>query len=378
MKVHIAIDTKTFVRFWVVVIAFALVALAIYQARTALIIVGTAFFFAMVLNVPVSMIARYLPRGSRVLSTAIAYIAVLLILGLVIFLVIPPIIEQSVKLADTLPSLTQSVTSQWAGVDHLITKYHVQGQVDTALTTMKVNLSHWATGLVPSLVASLGSAANFAASSVLVLVLTFLMLVEGPDWLERLWGIYRDEERMEHHRSLMHKMYGVVTGYITGQLTVSALDGAFAGFTVFILSFFLHVPANLALPTAAIMFLTSLIPMFGAIIGGVLVAILLLLNDPTAAIIFVVYFIIYQQIEANFISPTIQSRKLELAPLAILVAVTIGLYVFGIVGGIISIPIAGCIKVLIEDYLASAHRARKHSEKPLAKLAKKLRVDIDS
>jgi len=138
------------------------------------------------------------------------------------------------------------------------------------------------------------------------------------------------------------------------------------------MSFFFNVPANLALPTVAIAFVLSLIPMFGATISGVLIALLLAFNDPIAGIVFAAYFVIYQQIENNFISPTIQSRKVELSALAVLASVTIGLYVFGIAGGIISIPVAGCLKVLLEDYLAKAKRNRVKSEKPLAKFVKKL------
>jgi predicted PurR-regulated permease PerM len=95
-------------------------------------------------------------------------------------------------------------------------------------------------------------------------------------------------------------------------------------------------------------------------------------NDVTAGLIFITYFILYQQVENNFISPTIQSKKVELSALAVLASVTIGLYVFGLAGGIISIPIAGCIKVLLEDYLTRAKQNRIESDKPLTKLVKKL------
>jgi predicted PurR-regulated permease PerM len=132
------------------------------------------------------------------------------------------------------------------------------------------------------------------------------------------------------------------------------------------------VPSNLALPTAAIAFTLSLIPMFGSTIAGVLISLLLIFNDTGAGIVFIIYFVLYQQIENNFISPTIQSKKVELSALAVLVSVTIGLYVFGLAGGIISIPIAGCIKVLLDEYLKNAKENREQSEKPLAKLVKKL------
>lgn len=373
MKVHIAIDTRTFVRFWLVVIGFALFFLALYRARVAVAIIGTAFFLALALNAPVSRLARHLPGRSRVLSTAIAYVVVVITLGLFAFLVVPPIIDQSLKLVNSLPAVADSVTKQWHGVDQLIQHYHLEQQVDNTVESIKHNVSSWATGLGSSLISGIGSFAAFLTSLLLVLVLTFLMLVEGPEWLKRLWGVYQDQEQMEAHRSLAHRMYSVVNGYVSGQLMVSAFDGFFAGLFVFILSLFLDVPADLALPAAAILFILSLIPMFGATIGGTIITALLAFNDLTAAVIFVVYFVIYQQIENNLIAPTIQSRRLELSPLAVLVAVTIGLYVFGIAGGIISIPIAGCIKVLVEDYLSRARKKRKQSERPLAKLAKKVR-----
>lgn len=180
---------------------------------------------------------------------------------------------------------------------------------------------------------------------------------------------------MLHHKELVSKMYNIVTGYVTGQLAVSGIGAFFAGLTVFILSFIFDVPHNLALPSAAIAFLLSLIPMFGATIGGVLICLLLAFNDLTAALVFAVYFVIYQQIENNFVSPTIQSKTVELSALAVLVSVTVGLYLFGIAGGIISIPIAGSIRVLLEDYLARAKKKRKRSEQPLHRLVKKLQEE---
>lgn len=373
MKVHIAIDTKTFVRFWLVVIGFALGFLAIYQARVALILVGTSTFLALVLNAPVSALTKYLPGRSRIASTAIAYLAIVVLLSLMLFLVIPPIIEQSVKLVDTLPSLVNSAATQWQGVSDLISKYHLQGEVNNAVESVKHNVTSWAGGLSSDVLGGINSLASWIASAFLMLVLTFLMLVEGPEWIRRIWGLYDDNDRLKRHKQLASRMYDVVNGYVIGQLIISALDGLLAGLFVFVISFFLDVPANLALPSVAILFVFSLIPMFGATIGGALVALLLALNDPTAAIIFVVYFIVYQQVENNLIAPSVQSKRLELSPLAILVAVTIGLYVFGLAGGIISIPIAGCIKVLIEDYLAQNKKKRKKNDKPLAKLVKKVR-----
>lgn len=373
MKVKIEIDTRTFVRFWLVVLGFALAALAVYSARTALIIIGVAFFLALALNRPVTRLARLLPGKSRVGGTALAFVAVVALLTAVLFLVIPPIVQQTAKFAQTVPALVDTVSARWGGFSDFIDHNNLRPQVDAAVNSFKNNTASWAARIGGNIVASVGSVLAAFTATILILVLSFLMLVEGPTWLGRIWNIYNDQERMENHRRVASRMYDVVTGYVTGQLTVSAIGAVGAGLAVFVLSMiFPAVPTNLAMPTALITFILSLIPMFGATIGGLIVALLLAFNNLTAAIIYIVFFFIYQQVENNFVSPTIQAKKIELSALAVLVAVTIGLYMFGVAGGIIAIPIAGCVKVLLEEYLRHAKANRIKSETPIHKLAKKL------
>ena len=373
MKTRIEIDTNTFVRFWLVLIGFALAGLAIYSARTALVMLAVAFFLALALNVPVHFLASRLPGRSRILATAVAYVAI--VIGLVgfTFLAVPPIIEQTSKFIQTIPDLSNQAATQWSGIGPLIEQYHLQTQIDQAIDSLQNSASGWAADAGQNIVQGAGSFVSFIISTFFVLVLTFLMLVEGPMWLDRMWGLYNNETRMLRHRKIARKMYRVVTGYVTGQLTVAAIGGVFAGLAVFILSFFFEIPGNLALPTVAITAILSLIPMFGATLAGGLVTLLLAFNNVPAAVIYLIYFFIYQQIENNFISPVIQSRRLELSALSVLVAVTIGFYVLGIFGSLISIPIAGSIKVLVDDYLEEAkkERATNRSRNPIAKLASK-------
>jgi predicted PurR-regulated permease PerM len=363
MRTRIDIETQTFVRFWLVVIGFALAGLAIYSARDALVIIGVAFFLALALNKPVTSLARHLPGKSRVGGTAIAFIVVVALLGGFLFLVTPPIFEQSSKVAGSFPTLIDQAQNQWDGLANLARHYGLEGQLNQALDSIKNSATdwgtNWATNVGAGVVGSVGSLFGFLTAAFLTLVLSFLMLIEAPRVLQFIWGAYSDRHKMAYHKKLAGRMYNVVTGYVTGQLTVSAIDGFFAGVTVFILSWIFNIPHNLALPAAVLCFVLSLIPMFGATIAGVLVAILLAFNDLTAALVFAVYFIIYQQIENNFISPTVQSKTVELSALAVLASVTIGLYLFGIAGGIISIPIAGCVKVLVEDYLERKNGPKK-------------------
>ncbi|HEY8886107.1 MAG TPA: AI-2E family transporter [Candidatus Microsaccharimonas sp.] len=354
MKTRIDIDTKTFVRFILVVIGFGLAIFAIYHALTALLILGISLFLAVALNGPVNRISRILPGKSRAAATTIAYILVVIVLGAIIFLVVPPIVQQTAKFVQNVPSFVDSATSQYKGLNDLIAQYNLRPQVDQALNSIKDSTASWASNVGTTVITGVGSVFAFLTGSLLVLVLTFLMLIEGPQWMQRIWGLYDDHRKMRIHKRIVSRVYGVVNGYVTGQLTVSAIGGVLAGAAVFVLSFiFPQIPSGLAFPTAAITFTLSLIPMFGATIAGLLVTALLAFNAPFAAIIYIVYFFIYQQIENNFVAPQVQAKKIELSALAVLAAVTIGLYLFGLLGGIIAIPIAGTIRVLLDEYLKS-------------------------
>jgi len=315
MKVRIEIDTKTFVRFWLVVMGLA--------------------------------IAKKLPGKSRLGGTALAYTTLVLLLGCVIWFVIPPIVQQSAKFVESIPSIIDQASSQWRGVNDFIDKNNLRPQVDSMMENIKQQSSSWATSVGTNLLSSVGSLASFLGSLFLVLVLSFLMLLEGPTWVKRLWGLYNDEEKMERHKKLVGRMYNVVTGYVSGQLTVSGIDAILSGFVVFVLSLTFPV-------TVMATFVLTLIPMFGATIAGALISLLLFFNNMTAGVIYAIYFVIYQQIENNFVSPSIQSKKVELSALTVLVAVTIGLYVGGLLGGLVAIPAAGVVKVLLDNYLEQA------------------------
>lgn len=370
MKTRIDIDTQTFVRFWLVVIGFGLALYALHLASVALIILGVSLFLALALSRPVARISKLLPGKSRVGATALAYVAVLAVLGAVFFLVIPPLIQQTAEFVSNIPAVVDNLLLQWEALRQVVEQYNLQPQVDAALASIQASASSWAGNVGENLITGIGSFFSFIAASILVLVLTFLMLVEGPWWMERLWGLYTERKKMEDHKRIVGRIYNVFTGYVTGQLTVSAIGATAAGLVVFLLSLlFGEIPAALAFPTAAITFVLSLIPMFGATIGGVIITTLLAFNSIPAAVIYVVFFIIYQQVENNFISPNIQAKRIELSALAVLAAVTVGLYMFGVVGGIIAIPIAGSLRILMDEYLT---KAKSRREEPVAALPERI------
>lgn len=362
MKTNLEIDTRTFIRFWAVIAGIVVALYLINAASTALFIIGAALFLALGLNIPVTFIAKKLPGKSRVLPIAVAYVAVVSVLvGLIIF-VIPPIIHQTVKFLEGLPSLVNSFTTQWKQVGDFINQYNLQPQLNAALDSIQSAALKWAGSIGSNVLAGLGSIIDIITQILLILFIAFFMLVEAPMWKKRLQSLYTNEDKMKKHSQVINRMVGVVSGYITGQLTVSAIGGLFAGLAVFVLSLISKdIPMSLAVPAAVISFLLSLIPLFGASIGGVIVALLLLFSWPPAAIFYLIYFVVYQQLENNLIAPRIQSKRVSLSALAVLVAVTIGIYMFGLAGAIIAIPVAGCIKVLIDEYAMEALEKRRQA-----------------
>jgi len=374
MKVKIDLDTRTFVRFGLVILAFVVGLLAIYYAKSALILIGISLFLALALNPPVSWLASHLPgkKEKRVSGTAVAYFMVILLLGGAIFLIVPPVIEQSSKFADTVPSLIDQTTKQKDVFNDFINRYNLEGSVNQAIDNAKAQASSVAANIGGALVSGVGATLNGLVNLLFVLVLTFLMLIEGPMWLKRIWGLYQDPEKLERHRTLVSRMYRVVTGYVNGQIMVAAVAALCTLAVVLILSAIFPMPANLAIPLAVVIFISGLIPMVGATIGAVLVTLVLMLNSFPAGLVFLVYFIVYQQIENNFISPSIQSKAVELSALAILASILIGVTLFGLLGGLIAIPIAGCIRVLLVDHLEHSRKQReKKSLNPIKKLATK-------
>lgn len=355
------IETKTFVRFALVVLGFTAMVYFVTRIWSAIIIIIVAFLLSLALNPPVSRIARRLKGNSRVGATALAFIMVVSLLGAALFLLVPPIIEQSAHFVKTVPSLIDNVSQNRTWLDDFLERYQLKSEVDNGLLQLKGRISDLAANLGNTVVAGVSGFFSGVVTIAFILVLSFLMLIEGPSWMRRFWSLYQDEAKLNRHQELARKMYRVVSGYVNGQILVAMIAAAGTTIVMIILSQFFNVPLNLAIAAGVAVFVTGLVPMVGATIGAVIVGLLLALNDVTAAVIFVIYFVIYQQIENNVISPTIQARTVEVSALMILVAILIGVSFFGLVGGLIAIPVAGCVRVLVLDYID--HRSQQSRKK---------------
>lgn len=360
----IEVETKTFIRFWLVILGFAAAGFILYKAMTGLFILGAALFLAIAISPLVNKLANIIPGEGRKLPIALSYLLVVGFLVAFVSIVSPVVIDQSIKFAKNLPSIIEStpITSNsinefgnTIGIDNL------RGQLIHAIQNFS---SDFVANIGNHLMTSIGALGDFISKLILVLMLALFILIEGPDILHQFWSNFRTNNRIMRAKRIFERMSKVITKYVSNAITVAFINATATALTVFILSQIFKFSADLALPFGLITGAFSLIPMFGSIIGGSIVAILLAFNALPAGIVFFIYTVIYLQVEANFISPKIQGKGLQLPALVVLASVTLGVYTFGLVGAIISIPIAGCIKVLLEEYgdgfLPTERHKRKH------------------
>jgi predicted PurR-regulated permease PerM len=142
-----------------------------------------------------------------------------------------------------------------------------------------------------------------------------------------------------------HDMYRVIKGYFNGQVILAALAAL------------LIMPAILALhigyPAAlfVIVFVCGLIPMVGHTIGAIIVTTVALFHSFTSAVIILAYYILYQQIENYLIQPRLQANSTNMSPLLVFMSVVVGVSFGGLVGGLLAIPVAGCIRIAVLEYL---------------------------
>ena len=361
MAKTIETDLKTFTKFWLVPLGIGLTIFILYKALTGLIIIGISIFLALALKPLVKKVNNLFvkmfgtEKKHQNLSAVLAYLIVVLVIGGIIAIVGPVVVNETSKFVENFPETFEHSFGGWEGVNALGRNIGIQ-DLHAEITNALDNLSNNMLGFLGNnLLSSVSGIADVVMKIALILVLTLLMLLEGPEIMDNFWKKMgagsEDKKSVSVARDVLSKMANVISTYVSHQLMVAAIDGLASGLIVFILSLiFKEVSSSIAIPMGMITMLFYLIPMFGQFIGGALVTLILFFSSPVAAVIFAVVYVLYSQIENNVIAPKIQGSALNLPAVAILMAVVIGMYMFGLLGAIISIPIAGCIRVLINEY----------------------------
>ena len=360
MSKTIETDWQTFIKFWLVPLIIAALLFFFYKALTGLVIIGISIFLALALKPLVRKVNSFFTKHfgkdkkHQTVSAIFAYLIVVLIIGAIVAIVGPVVVNETAKFVQNFPETFEKSFGGWEGINNFGRGIGIDN-LQTEITSTLDTLSNSLLGVLGNnLVASVSGLADVIMKIVLVLVLTLLFLLEGPDMMASLWRNLAagDENKkpIKVAKNVVKRMADVVSTYVSRQVIVAMIDGLASGLIVFLLSLFLNISPSLAIPMGMTTMIFYMIPMFGQFIGGTLVTLILLFSNPIAGLIFMIIYIVYAQIENNLISPKIQGDALNLQPILILSAITIGMYMFGLLGAIIAIPIAGCVKVLIEEY----------------------------
>ena len=360
MAKRIETDLRTFLKFWLVPLGIAGVIFFLYKAKVGLVVIGISIFLALALKPLVKKVNDLFTKhfGSdkkhQTVSAILAYFIVVLVIGTIVAIVGPVVVNETSKFISNFPEKFGSTFNGWESINNFgksIGINNLHGEISNAFNSISQNLFG---NLGSNLISSVSGVADIIMKVILVLVLTLLILLEGPEMMDILWKSLgaREEDRKPTQvaKRVLSKMANVISTYVSRQIIVAVIDGCAAMAIVFVLSLIFGLSSTLAVPMGMITMTFYMIPMFGQFIGGTLVTVLLFFSNPIAALVFAIVYIIYAQIENNLISPKIQGNALNLQPVVILCAVVIGMYMFGLLGAIIAIPIAGCIRVLVEEY----------------------------
>lgn len=330
------LSTRAIVRIVLTIAATVAALYFLYLVRSVLVLVFIAVFLAVAMGPGVDAFQRRgLPRAPSIFAVFLLVLACIVGVGL---LVVPPIVTQVEDLSQDIPGYLQDLRENktFRKYDD---KYHITRELNEQANTLPTKLGDAAGALRDITVGVFSTLVQL----VTVLTLTFFLLLDGgriTGFLLRLRG----PDKEAQYRQVASDIYRSTAGYVAGNLLISLLAGVVAYLTMTMLG----IP--FAVPLAVLMAFLDLIPLVGATIGGVAIALVAGFNDfPSDLIIWTIVFIVYQQLENNVVQPLVYRRTVNVPPLLVIVSILIGASLLGVLGALVAIPVAAAIQIVIKD-----------------------------
>jgi predicted PurR-regulated permease PerM len=322
----------------VVVAAWALLTI-VAITRQVISWILVSLFLALALNPAVEWFMRHGVKR-RGYAAGLTYALALLALAGTGYAFIPTLVDQVNDLVKALPGYVDDVTKGRGRLGFLQTKYHL---VDKIRRAVNEGGATKVLGLTGAAITITKSVITLVLATITISFLTFFMLLEGPAWVERIYGLIPARSR-PRWRAIGGDVYRTVGGYVTGNLLISLIAGTLT--TIVLIA--LGVPYAVAL--GVIVAVLDLVPLAGATIAAIVIGTVAFLHTVTAGIVVVIFFVVYQQVENHFLQPVIYGRTVRLSPLAVLISVLLGAKLAGILGALAAIPVAGAIQVILVDW----------------------------
>lgn len=312
--------------------------LIVAVAGVALALWGLSFLWAGLLPVILALILtallspfkdrlRRLGLGHLISALLTVLVSVVLVLGTFIF-IIPDVVTQFRSVGSAALDGAEQVQEWLAGPPLEISTDQIDAAVSQGVSWVQDRSADIASGAIGGF-SAIGSV---LINVILILALTFLFLKDGhrfQGWQRTVVG----EGAGRHLTEVLARNWKVLGGFIRTQALVSAIDAVLIGGGLLIL----QVPLALAL--TVITFFAGFIPIIGAITaGGLAVLVALVTNGWQTALIVVVIILVVQQVEGNVLSPILQGKTMQMHAGLVLIAVTIGSTLFGLIGAFLAVP----------------------------------------
>jgi predicted PurR-regulated permease PerM len=347
-------DTRSVARATMVVIglllATSLLLLAAFEARRVLVWIVIASFFATAIYPAVNWVDGKVRFAGRWFATLAVFLVVVAFLTCLLTLFIVPLVREGNRFVEQAPHIIDDVRAGRGQVGSLLERWHVLNWIKSH----EDQIRHYGAKLGGHTVAFVQSIATTIGGALSITVLAYLMVLEGPKVVDTFLSLFQPTTA-ERIRTVGTDCARTITGYVTGNLLISVVCGV----STWIMLLILGVPfAGLIALFVAI---ADLIPMVGATLGAIVATIPTLLHSVTAAIILVIFFIVYQQLENHLLQPMVYARTVRLNPLTVLIAILVGAELAGILGTLLAIPVAGTIQIIVRDLWSNR---RRHATQP--------------
>ncbi|MET0354180.1 AI-2E family transporter [Plantibacter sp. MCCC 1A11337] len=309
------------------------------QLSTTLIYVGVALFIALGLDPLVSWLEQKLPRG---LAIAVVFLAVIGAFVGIIFAIVPLLVTQISNFVSDYPRISQQFLNSdfVAWVQNTIgNTLDIDSALNDAFSFLKDpnNLLNIGGGIV----AVGAGVASGITGSIIVLILTLYFLASLRS-MKAVTYRFLPAYRREGFAQVLEEITQAVGRYVVGQVGLALVNG--------VLSFiFLSIIGAPFPPLLALLaFIGSMIPLVGTLSASIVNSALCLFVSPVTALIAIIYYLIYMQIEAYFLSPRIMNKAVAVPGALVVIAAFGGGALGGILGALVAIPVAASIIIIVQ------------------------------
>src|SRR5918999_936745 len=331
----------------------------LWQIRTFVGWLVIALFLAAVLNPAVDWLQHQHRLMKRPIAIGLTYLGLVVALIFVVGIFLPVLVDQINGLTKFVSTAANAPEGPTEYIKGLAQENGLGGLFERFSDQLK-DLRDELGALVRNIFSSTGaiavSAAGFVAALATVLTLTFFLLVGSERYLKAGVGLF-PEAHQPLVRRLLTQSAGAVSGYISGNLAISAICGVIT----FIVLVILGMPYAAAL--AVLVAVLDLIPLVGATLGGALLVVVGLFVAPWKAVVLLIYIVVFQQVEGSILQPMVYSHAVQLNALVIFIAVLVGGLLLGIPGALLAIPVAEIIRIVVTE-VGAYRRAEQSAGEP--------------